>query len=500
MAQLHRRVRRVQNLRLAAPRRGLAEILVLGLALGTLLASAPASAAPTQPGRWENAAPSAQSLKDLGALLVDADGPTRTHAYEELRQLPETAMPAIRERFSDLARRSLETDGFADALTRFRRAVGSTRADDDVDLAPGVPIAAAETPTESVATAGEVVLLMRSLEALRSPEAGLLLAEAIALAPSAFAQEGVRVRNRLGARMVPTYLELRGHKSPEIRRWAARSLRALGVTDSTIATQQDDPMLLGATLRAYGLTHDLEALPTLMSFLNDSRIQVHTAARGAVRGLGRNAIWKLRIAYQEVTGKNAESSWTAAETLDELCLLFDRARIEAGETALARGVQAHLAGDLLLMATQFEKALRIDPLHPRRSEMAPGFAALGAARASQNDLAGGVAAYLRALRVAPEAADSAAWKAQLGYLQAERALTRGVVDLPGYRGVLEIDARHVGAADAVDRLSGAWSARAERMRRLSAVAAILILSAFGFGMLRLLRLKPMETTANPPGA
>jgi len=499
MAQLHRRVRRVQNLRLAA-RPGLVAVLVVGAALGTLVAAAPASAAPAQPERWDNAAPSAQSLKHLGARLIDTDSSTRTRAYDELRQLPETAMPAIRERFSELARRSLETERFADALTLFRRAVGSTRADDDVDLAPGILLAAAETPTESVATAGEVVLLMRSLEGLGSPEAGLLLAEAIALAPSAFAQEAVRVRNRLGARMVPVYVQLRGHKSPDIRRWAARSLRAVGVTDSTIATRQEDPMLLGATLRAYGLTHDLDALPTLMSFLNDSRIQVRMAAREAVRELGRNAIWKLRIAYQEVTGKNAESSWTAAETLDELCLLFDRARIEAGETALARGMQAHLAGDLLLMATQFEKALRMDPLHPRRSEMAPGFAALGAALASQDDLPGAVAAYLRALRVAPDGADSAAWKAQLGYLQAERALTRGVVDLPGYREVLQIDAGHVGAADAVDRLSGAWSARAERARRLSAIAAILILSAFGFGMLRVLRLRPAETTATPPSA
>lgn len=472
----------------------------MGVALGSLMVSATASAAPAQAQRWDNGAPTPQALKELGTNLIDTDSAVRTRAYDLLRQLPETALPAIQERFSQLTKQPLDTDGFADALTRFRRALGSTRADDDLDLAPGILMTAVETPTETVALAGELVLLMRSLEAIGTPDAGLLLAEAISLAPSALAQEAIRIRNRLGIRMVPAYLELRGHKSPEVRRWAARSLRALGVTDATIATQQDDPMLLAATLRAYGLTHDLEALPTLMSFLNDSRIQVRVAARGAVRELGRNAIWKLRIAYQEVTGKNAESRWTAAETLDELCLLFDRARIEAGDTALARGLQAHLAGDLLLMASQFEKALRIDPLHARRSEMAPGFATLGAARTAQDDLRGAVAAYRRALRVAPDSADSAGWRAQLGYLQAERTLSRGVVDMPGYREVLEIDAGHAGATDALDRLSGAWSARAERMRRLSAIAAILILSVFGFGMLRLLRRTPKETIAATPSA
>lgn len=502
MAQLHRRVRRVQDLRLVRRDHGVGFALARAFAaIGALVLSTTVSAAPPQTARWDDAAPTAAALRDLGMKLVDADAGVRTRAYDALRQLPATALPGIRARFADLEKQRLDTPRFADALTSFRRAVGSNRADDDVDLAPGILLVAPETPTETVAVAGELLLVLRSLEALDSPDAGLLLGDAVALAPSALGQEAVRIRNRLGLRMVPAYVELRGHKSVDVRRWAARSLRVLGITDATVATQQEDPRLLGATLRAYGVTHDLEAMPTLMSFLNDPRIQVRTAAREAVRELGRNAIWKLRIAYQEVTGSNADSKWSAAETLDELCLLFDRARIEAAETALARGLQAHLAGDLLLMAAEFEKALRIDPLHPRRAEMAAGFAALGSARAAQDDLVGAVGAYRRSVRLAASGdPELAHWKAELRYLEAEGALTRGVVDMPGYREVLALDAEHAPAADAIDRLSGAWSARAERMRKLTAIAAIALLAAFGIGMLRVLRTKTTEPATAPPSA
>jgi tetratricopeptide (TPR) repeat protein len=319
---------------------------------------------------------------------------------------------------------------------------------------------------------------------LGTPAATLLIAEGLAINVDAFAQEAVRIRTRLGLKLVPTLIELRGHRNPDIRRWASRGLKLLGVSDAAVATQQGGPEELAATLHAYGSTHDLEALPVMVSFLNDTHIQVRTAARESVRALGRNAIWKLRIAYQEVTGTNANPGWNSEQTLTELCLLFDRERIERGETALARGLNAHLAGDLLLMSELFEQALRVDPQLPRRAEMAPGFAALGSARAAHDDLDGAQSAYRRALRLAPNAAEAATWRAELSYLRAEHSLSRGVVDMDGYLGALALAADHAKAADAIDRLSGAWSERAERSRRLIAVLAIVLLSGCGLAVLR----------------
>lgn len=198
------------------------------------------------------------------------------------------------------------------------------------------------------------------------------------------------------------------------------------------------------------------------------------------------------------TGKNADPKWDTERTLSELCLLFDRARIEQAETALARGLNAHLAGDLLAMEAQFDRALRVDPQLPRRAEMAPGFASLGASRFALDQLDAAAAAYRRALRLAPDHADSKRWRAELSYLQAERTLVRGVVDMPSYEKTIALATDHAAAADAIDKLSGAWSRRAERTRQIIAVLAIAMLCAFGFGVLKSRkRTVATETTVTP---
>lgn len=484
MAELHGRVRRVQDIGVTRRRFG-ASWMGAGTICALLwLGSPPTPAEAQTPSHWVNGAPTETELAALGARLGDPDAGVRLGAFRQLGSLRETALGAIKDRLSSLARARPSTDALQSALTSFRRAVGSSRADDDVDLAPGILVVTESDRSHAVAVAAEVLLILRALEAQATPAADRLIAEGLAVDPNAFAQEAVRIRNRLGVRLLPTLIAARGHQVGEIRRWASRGLKQLGMTDPATATQQGGPELLAATLRAYGSTHDLEAAAVLVSFLNDGRIQVRTAAREATLELGRNAIWKLRVAYQELTGRSADSRWNAEQTLAELCVLFDRERIEQAETALARGLNAHLAGDLLLMADQFDSALRIDPLLARRSEMAPGFAALGAARANADDLPGAILAYRRALRLAGTHADAPTWRGQLNFLSAEQSLGRGVVDMQGYQTAAALVSGHAAATDALDRLSGAWSARAERTRRIVAALAILLLSAVGFTVLR----------------
>jgi len=497
MAELHGRIRRVQDFRVTLALPGsscrLAALLVcVVVVVGGYTQRVAAQATPDL-GQWVDGGASADELAALGDQLTDPDEGRRRRAFEMLHRLPSTALDAIGVRFAALSRAGLRTEDLVAALTAFRRAVGSTRADDNVDLAAGILLVTRADRARTVARAAEILLMLRSLEALGTPAAGMLIADGLAIDTVAFAQEAVRVRARLGLKLVPSLIALRGHRTPDIRRWAGRGLKLLSVTDPVVATQHGSPEELAATLDAYGSTHDLEALPVMVSFMNDARIQVRTAARNAVRALGRNAIWKLRIAYQEVTGTSANPQWNSEKTLDELCVVFDRARIERAETALGRGLNAHLGGNLLLMEEQFEQALRIDPQLARKAEMAPGFAALGVSRSAQDNLDRAQSAYRRALRLAPEHADARVWEAEISYLAAERALSRGVVDMEGYRGTLALVSDHEKAAEAIDRLSGAWSERIERSRRIVAVLAIVLLSCFGFGVLRARR--PVSATS-----
>jgi hypothetical protein len=88
-----------------------------------------------------------------------------------------------------------------------------------------------------------------------------------------------------------------------------------------------------------------------------------------------------------------------------------------------------------------------------------------------------LAAYRRALRLAPVAAEARRWSAQVAFVSAELSLTRGVVDLTGYKRALELDPTLREARDAIERLSGTRTQQARDMRRLAAILALAMLLA-----------------------
>src|SRR5262249_20331626 len=111
LAQLYGRVRFVRD---------------LGLVVLVLLCAAPAAA-----------------QTDLAALehgLASDDAHARSEAIAGYDALSASDLPAMRERMERLRRPVLETDEVTRIVTSFRHAVGSRRADDLVDVAPGVPI------------------------------------------------------------------------------------------------------------------------------------------------------------------------------------------------------------------------------------------------------------------------------------------------------------------------------------------------------------------------
>ena len=95
-------------------------------------------------------------------------------AAQRLSTLPEEALPAIEERLQETRRQIVpEQDGY-DALRYFRHAVGSRRADDMVDIAPGIVPVLLERPTPEVGRSAERLLMLRSLEQIATVPAMLM--------------------------------------------------------------------------------------------------------------------------------------------------------------------------------------------------------------------------------------------------------------------------------------------------------------------------------------
>jgi hypothetical protein len=129
------------------------------------------------------------------------------------------------------------------------------------------------------------------------------------------------------------------------------------------------------------------------------------------------------------------------------------------------------------MRRDFDALLAKYPDFERRDRLADGYAALGADLFRRDQLSASVAAYRRALRLAPAAANANRWQAQVAFVSAEYSLTRGVVDLAGYTRALELDPTLHAAHDAIERLSGTRTQHVRDMRRLAAVLAFALLLA-----------------------
>jgi tetratricopeptide (TPR) repeat protein len=442
-------------------------------------------------------------LRRAAADLRSEEGAAREKAFGWLSQLGEGALPAVRDRVGELGRTPLEPEQARDALYAFRHAVGSRRADDMVDIAPGVlPVLAERRDAVAVGMA-ERLALARALEAMDTVEAGETLCDLIGREddPWPWRWEARRMADRMGPRALPVLLVAAGHDSRYIRRWARRGLEALGPPGVGEALEGAEARGLGALahlLRAWGKARIMDAMPTVVAFVDDPRRRVRAAARDAVEAYGRNIIWQLRRAYRLETGEDANPSWGAQRTRAELYAVVDRARLHPARTSLERGLQAWRAGDLSAMEAHFERALRDAPGEPSiEGPMAAAWAALGDARLDGGDWAAAAQAYRRALWAAPGVDGADGWRARLALAEAEHSLSAGVVDLPGFERAAQ-DPSLGGATRAVDRLSGAAAARDRARRRYAAALAALLLAFVGFQLLRR-RDRPADHDALPPG-
>ncbi len=459
-------------------------ILFLALTLTPATAAQADSAAQaTGGGLVSSGAPSSEELSLWVQDLASDEPATRQRAYQFLSTLEEDATSSIAQRLAALKRSRPRPERVRQVLTAIRHAVGSRRADDSVDIAPGVLSVLERQRDPSALQVVEPLLLLRSLERIATREAGLLIAELLDFDEGAWTQETRRAQARVGTALLPALIELRGHADAAVRRWARRGIRVLGMRDPVVATAQSDHHLTAQVLRAYANPLDFKALPVITSFLGNDRTEVREAARWSMAQFKQNAIWQLREAYEEAVGRRPEPSWTWKVLSERLYAHLDQPLIERARRSLEKGLSAQREGDWKAMERHFARALTFHPAFAGRAQMAPGFAALGAARLKADDLQGAARAYRRALRLAPDSDAAGKWRAQLAFVTSERLLTKGVVDLIGYRKALEHDPAHGGANEAVDRLSGAWGARRRVAKYWARIGAVMLLAVFGLCLL-----------------
>ncbi|MCB9613305.1 MAG: hypothetical protein H6722_12715 [Sandaracinus sp.] len=371
---------------------------------------------------------SVTELERLAGELRSEDAAVREHAFERLGHLPASALPAITERVRYLARLVIPPEDGEEALQRFRHATGSRRADDMIDVAPGILAVLAEDRSPDVGRSAERVLLIRSLEQIGTLDAWRTMADVYALSPEMWRWELRRALVRLGPRLMPALILARSHRDAVLRRWARDGADALRLANPADALQVEDLGQLAQLVTAYSEVRDLDAMPVIVGFVDHPDPPLREAARMAMERYGQNGIWQLRIAFRHKLAAEADLQWGWRRTmtelwsrLDEVRLAPQSARIDAAKQAMDEGRARDALGEL-------ELVLRETPTPPRADELASMLARL----ATELDDAEAIRLLRRALWLAPEHAEAATWRGRLALLEAEADRARGVLDLDAY--------------------------------------------------------------------
>ncbi|MEO0325393.1 MAG: hypothetical protein AAF447_20725, partial [Myxococcota bacterium] len=411
----------------------------VALLLLSALAALLASTARAQP--HVAAAPDRAQLEHWAAELRAPEPEVREEAWRRLTTLPAEALPAIDARLAYTRRQEIpEEDGY-DALRAFRHAMGSLRADDMVDIAPGVLPALAERRDPVIARTAERLAYLRSLEALGSHAALRRVGDVLALTPRMWRWERRRLVARAGLALGPALVSLTVHGDTNVRVWAGWGLRQLGLQSPGAAVQSLEGEGLADLFGAYADARDFDAMPVIVDFVGHPDRALRDAARAAMERFAHNGIWQLRRAFKNQLGREADPEWGWVRTQRELYDGLDAERLapitEALDAALAASGAAALAGaDAVLQAA---------PLHPRRHELAPVYA--GAAPDAEP--AEARRRLRRALALAPEAMEARTWTQRLGDVERRLDAARGVeFDAPEAAPTVASGVAPAGPADA----------------------------------------------------
>jgi len=380
-----------------------------------------------------------ESIAAQAEALRGDDAEARNTAITYLRTLPREALPAIEARLFSARRVRPTLDEANTALTAFRRATGSRRADDLADIADGVSTVLSTTRDRATVKMAEPLLLLRSLEAMQAHEASMMMPQVFRLDGEAWRMESRRVTIRLGDDVAAAAIRARSDSdNSEGRAWARWTTERLGLDAPGTLVQRLSPAQMSEVLRAFGDTHTLAAIPVVASFVDADHRRVRESARDALRAYHQNGIWVARETFRIRLGEDADAQWGWERTLNALYQGLDAERAEHVRAALGDALAATERGEL-------EEAERL--LHAalvRSPELADEEAARLYARLGDGHLADGETTrrapdatqsrllFQRAIMLAPSSSDAARWRAEVLHLDALADLSRGILDADSF--------------------------------------------------------------------
>lgn len=440
--------------------RAIAVALALALAFATVR---PAAAADVPATAAQPETVTADELERMLARATEGDVARRRAAAKEIESLGQDAVPAIVAKLAEL--RKAPSAPIHVAVKEAKEQKG------DGDLVEALLQKEGVGPSAALST----VLLLRALAHAGTTAAIRPMLVASIDHKGTFRSEVARLVKVLGDRAVPALILVRKEPSSELRRWAFNQLEGMGKRIPGDAVQTRDNQALADVLRAYAEVHDIDALPVILSFVNSDRIQVRTAAREAIGKYGQDAIWKLREAYSNVTGKSAPDEWNAATVAKELFAAYDRLRLQEVYGLFEEGLAKHKEGKLEEAVAAFDKVLARQPMLDRRGEMVPAYVTY-AQSVQDEDRTKALAIFRKAARLAPDGPRVNEINAEIAYLEGKELLARGIADTEPFQRALALHPTHEKARAELFRLEQDVEERQERIRALAAGGAVLFVA------------------------
>ena len=409
-------------------------------------------------------------LDRILAPLAGDDMDARKKAAKATSELGQDAIPAITKKLAEL--RKASSASVASAVKQSKEAKTGEISDlCDAMLAQAKGDAGAKAALTTAA-------LIRALAHAGTTPAVRQLVKVAGDHNGAFRPEITRQLRALGDRAVPALIETRKDSSSELRHWAYNQLEAMGKRIPGDAVQTKDNQVLADVLHAYGAIHDLDAVPVILSFVSSDRVQVRTAARESLTSFGQDAVWKLREAYANLTGKAAPDGWPAVDVARELFAAYDRVRLQEVYGLLEDGLKKEKDGKVDEAVAAFDKVLARQPLLDRRAEMVPAYVAQ-ADKLEENDAPAALAMLRKAARIAPEGPRIAQVKAEIAYLEGNDLVARGIPDTEPFKRAIALDPTHAKARAELSRLEASSDERQSRTRTVAAAGGVLLVAMIG---------------------